>query len=217
MPNGKSRDGEATGVIDVVMNFTSSLAASRFWEIRVSQIPFSQRAPAGCLQYFTGNEGIIQVIFPHIRNIGNFRIDFIFIQTFNFAENGRHLSNQNYRACIRQEMKMCSIAYEPCNEQSFRIGPTQMPYRPSGLQMGGGLYSDPYQGQFGMLPQNGLYFPNGLMNTNPLIASNGMIGQNGMLIGPNGLPQMVAGPTGMLNMLNPNAAGKTLARKQHPL
>lgn len=61
VPNGKSRDGEATGVVDVIMNFTSSLAASRFWEIRVSQIPFSQRAAAGCLQYFTGNEGIIQV------------------------------------------------------------------------------------------------------------------------------------------------------------
>lgn len=210
VPNGKSRDGEATGVIDVVMNFTSSLAASRFWEIRVSQIPFSQRAPAGCLQYFTGNEGIIQVIFYFIFN-GNFGIDFLFIQTFNFAENGRHLSNQNYRACIRQEMRMCSIAYEPCNEQSFRIGPTQVPYRPSGLHTGGGLYSDPYQAQFGMLPQNGLYFPNGLMNANPLFASNGMIASNGMLIGPNGLPQTVAGPTGMLNMLNPNAAGRTLA------
>lgn len=63
MPNGKARDGEATGEIEMLMNFTSSLAASRFWEIRVSQIPFSQRAPAGCLQYFTGLEGIIQVHF----------------------------------------------------------------------------------------------------------------------------------------------------------
>lgn len=61
MPSGKGRDGEPKGVIDVVMNFTSSLPASRFWEIRVSQIPFSQRAPAGCLQYFTGNDGVIQV------------------------------------------------------------------------------------------------------------------------------------------------------------
>lgn len=95
---------------------------------------------------------------------------------------------------------MCSIAYEPCNEQSFRIGPTQMPYRPSGLNMGGGLYSDPYQTQFGMLPQNGLYSPNGLIN-------NGMIAPNGMLIGPNGMPHLVAGPNGMLSMLNPNAAG----------
>lgn len=102
---------------------------------------------------------------------------------------------------------MCSIAYEPCNEQSFRIGPTQMPYRPNIINMGGGLYSaDPYQTQFGMLPQNGLYSPNGLLNPNSLVSNNGMIMPNGMLIGPNGYPQMVAGPTGMLNMLNPNAA-----------
>lgn len=46
----------------------------------------------------------------------------IYQQTFNFAENGRHLANQNYRSCIRQETGMCSIAYEPCTEQSFRIG-----------------------------------------------------------------------------------------------
>lgn len=45
------------------------------------------------------------------------------IQTFNFAENGRHLANQNYRACIRQETKMCSIQYEPCDDNSFGIGP----------------------------------------------------------------------------------------------
>lgn len=99
---------------------------------------------------------------------------------------------------------MCSIAYEPCNEQSFRIGPTQMPYTQI-PNMGGGLYASPYQSPFGMLPQNGLYSSNGL---SPLISSNGMIAPNGMLIGPNGLPQMVAGPAGMLNILNPNSAGK---------
>lgn len=37
-------------------------------------------------------------------------------------ENGRHLADQNYRACIRQEASMCSIAYEPCHDQAFRIG-----------------------------------------------------------------------------------------------
>lgn len=45
------------------------------------------------------------------------------IQTFNFAENGRHLANQNYRSCIRQETGRCSIQYEPCDDNSFRIGP----------------------------------------------------------------------------------------------
>lgn len=47
------------------------------------------------------------------------------IQTMNYAANGRHLADQNYRACVRQEQGMCSIAYEPCHEGSFRIGQPQ--------------------------------------------------------------------------------------------
>lgn len=45
------------------------------------------------------------------------------VQTMNFAENGRHLADQDYTICIRQEEDMCSIVYEPCDENSFRIGP----------------------------------------------------------------------------------------------
>ncbi|EEB16872.1 hypothetical protein Phum_PHUM442150 [Pediculus humanus corporis] len=41
----------------------------------------------------------------------------------NFAENGRHLANQDYTICIRQEDDHCSIVYEPCDENSFKIGP----------------------------------------------------------------------------------------------
>ncbi|XP_050741110.1 uncharacterized protein LOC108027655 [Drosophila biarmipes] len=88
--------------IDISLNLSSRLLPLRIWEMSVVQIPFSQRAPAGCLQYHTGTEGIMQ--------------------TFNFAENGRHLANQNYRICVRQELDMCSIMYQPCDEQSFRIG-----------------------------------------------------------------------------------------------
>ncbi|XP_020716701.1 uncharacterized protein LOC101449661 [Ceratitis capitata] len=91
-------------IIEISMNFTQRFQPIRLWEIRIAQIPFSQRAPVGCLQYHTGTEGIIQ--------------------TFNFAENGRHLANQNYRICMRQEQEMCSIMYQPCDEQSFRIGPS---------------------------------------------------------------------------------------------
>lgn len=47
------------------------------------------------------------------------------IQTFNFADNGRHLANQNYRSCVRQEVGKCSIQYEPCDDNSFRIGPAR--------------------------------------------------------------------------------------------
>ncbi|XP_058453099.1 uncharacterized protein LOC131431419 [Malaya genurostris] len=95
----KSRADEE---IELEMKFSPRSFTQRLWEIKVTQIPFSQRAPSGCMQYFTGTEGIIQ--------------------TFNFAENGRHLANHNYRACIRQEKGMCSVAYEPCDDQSFRIG-----------------------------------------------------------------------------------------------
>ncbi|KAI5750006.1 hypothetical protein M8J76_012111 [Diaphorina citri] len=75
----------------------------RLWEIKITQIEFNQRAPAGCTQYFTEPSGIIQ--------------------TWNFAVNGRHLANQDYVICMRQNEQMCSIAYEPCDENSFKIGP----------------------------------------------------------------------------------------------
>ncbi|XP_055849332.1 uncharacterized protein LOC129914208 isoform X2 [Episyrphus balteatus] len=93
-------------MIEITMNFSNRFSPIRFWEVRIAQIPFSQRAPANCLQYYTGNEGVVQ--------------------TFNFADNGRHLANQDYKACIRQEEKMCSIIYQPCDDQSFKIGPTKL-------------------------------------------------------------------------------------------
>lgn len=59
------------------------------------------------------------------------------IQTFNFAENGRHLANQEYRSCVRQETGKCSISYEPCDENSFGIGPTHSNGMPGGPFMTG--------------------------------------------------------------------------------
>ncbi|ENN71136.1 hypothetical protein YQE_12067, partial [Dendroctonus ponderosae] len=81
-------------------------AVSRFWEIIITQMTFTEQAPPGCLQYFTGPDGTIQ--------------------TMNFADNGRHLANQDYNICIRQEEGMCSIAYEPCHENAFRIAPNSL-------------------------------------------------------------------------------------------
>lgn len=45
------------------------------------------------------------------------------VQTLNFADNGRHLANQDYNICIRQEEGFCGIAYEPCHENAFKIAP----------------------------------------------------------------------------------------------
>ncbi|CAG9857145.1 unnamed protein product [Phyllotreta striolata] len=96
--------GTADGTIKISMNM-SRRAVTRLWEVRITQIPFSQRAPTGCLQYFEGTSGTIK--------------------TMNFAENGRHLANQDYNICVRQDEGACSIAYEPCHEDSFRIHPNR--------------------------------------------------------------------------------------------
>ncbi|CAH0564018.1 unnamed protein product [Brassicogethes aeneus] len=90
--------------ITISMNL-SRRAVSRLWEVRITQVPFAERAPAGCLQYHTGLKGVIQ--------------------TMNFADNGRHLAEQDYNICMRQEEGMCSIAYEPCHEDSFKIDPNR--------------------------------------------------------------------------------------------
>lgn len=74
----------------------------RLWLIRLVQLPLAYSAPHNCLQYFTENNGTIS--------------------TFNYGLNGRHLSQQNYRACIRRNTGFCGMRYSPCNMRSFRIG-----------------------------------------------------------------------------------------------
>lgn len=43
--------------LKINVNLNKRSVSTRLWEIRISQIPFSARAPSGCLQYFTGAEG----------------------------------------------------------------------------------------------------------------------------------------------------------------
>ena len=76
---------------------------SRMWEMRIVQLPFEQRAPAGCLQYFQTPNGTLK--------------------TLNYLPNGRFLASQDYLICVKQITGMCSISYAPCTSDSFRIGP----------------------------------------------------------------------------------------------
>ncbi|KAL0274704.1 UNVERIFIED_CONTAM: hypothetical protein PYX00_002768 [Menopon gallinae] len=96
---------DVRGDINIVMNLTRE-GIGRLWEIKITQIEYRNKAPTGCMQYFRQPSGVIQ--------------------TMNFADNGRHLANQDYTICMRQELGMCSIVYEPCDENSFRIGPASM-------------------------------------------------------------------------------------------
>ncbi|XP_047357486.1 uncharacterized protein LOC124952126 [Vespa velutina] len=75
---------------------------SRMWEMRVIQLGFEDRAPAGCLQYFRSPNGTLK--------------------TMNYLPNGRFLADQDYLVCVRQEKEMCGISYTPCSKDSFRIG-----------------------------------------------------------------------------------------------
>ncbi|XP_047992050.1 uncharacterized protein LOC125230849 isoform X2 [Leguminivora glycinivorella] len=77
----------------------------RLWLLRLAQMPLAHSAPHDCRQYYTGNNGTIR--------------------TFNYAVNGRHLANHEYRACIRKNSGMCSVRYSPCDNRSFRIGGAQ--------------------------------------------------------------------------------------------
>ncbi|XP_022116056.2 uncharacterized protein LOC110993936 isoform X1 [Pieris rapae] len=75
----------------------------RLWLLRIAQMPLAYSAPHNCLQYLTESNGTIR--------------------SFNFASNGRHLANQQYRSCIRRNTGFCTIRYSPCDSRSFRIGP----------------------------------------------------------------------------------------------
>ncbi|KOB69910.1 putative conserved secreted protein, partial [Operophtera brumata] len=75
----------------------------RLWLLRLAQMPLAYSAPHECLQYYTADNGTIK--------------------TFNYATNGRHLANQDYKVCIRRNTKRCSVRYAPCDTRAFRIGP----------------------------------------------------------------------------------------------
>ncbi|XP_050677195.1 uncharacterized protein LOC126973879 isoform X2 [Leptidea sinapis] len=99
----------------------------RLWLLRIAQIPLANTAPHDCLQYYTENNGTIR--------------------TFNYASNGRHLANQDYRSCVRRNTGYCSVRYTPCDRRSFRIGPG------AGGESGGTQQMDQIQAE-GMMPVN---------------------------------------------------------------
>lgn len=116
---------------------------------------------------------------------------------------------------------MCSIAYEPCHEHSFRIGPnrpreTSYPSPYSSFNGALPYQSNPYQiNPYQTNPfQTNPYFPNPALN-NPIVGPNGMLipnpyATNGVLppnrivYDANGMPAVLS-PNGMLTPLNPNA------------
>lgn len=118
---------------------------------------------------------------------------------------------------------MCSIAYEPCDERSFRIGPkrNRQPDYPVSAYS---TYNNPYQYQpnpyqpnpyFGgpPLPGNAIIGPNGMLISNPY-APNGIV-PNRIVYDANGVPSVID-PSGMLIPINPNVLqGKKIFQLIH--
>lgn len=109
---------------------------------------------------------------------------------------------------------MCSIAYEPCDERSFRIGPKRIrqpdypisPYSTYNGGVGGYPYqpnpyqANPYYGNPAF--NNPIIGPNGMLIPNPYV-SNGVV-PNRIVYDANGVPSVIA-PNGMLYPANSNA------------
>lgn len=126
---------------------------------------------------------------------------------------------------------MCSIAYEPCNEHSFRIGPNrlreavypnQLAPSPYGYNGAFPYQSNPYQ----INPyQTNPYYPNlALNNPNPIIGPNGMlipnpyttngiVPPNRIVYDANGAPALLS-PNGVLTPINSNALTGNLITEQ---
>lgn len=117
---------------------------------------------------------------------------------------------------------MCSIAYEPCNEHSFRIGPnrvreTSYPAPYSSYNGAFPYQSNPYQiSPYQINPyypnpalNSPIIGPNGMLVPNPY-AANGILPPNRIVYDANGNPALLS-PNGMLTPINPNAlTGKSM-------
>lgn len=120
---------------------------------------------------------------------------------------------------------MCSIAYEPCNTNSFRIGPRRQlnPYQsqyqnqliqPYPNFPVGAPYpyqANPYQANPyypGAALGNPIITPNGVVLPSPY-APNGVIAPSRIVYDANGNPSIID-PNGVLIPVNPNALGGKL-------
>lgn len=114
---------------------------------------------------------------------------------------------------------MCSIAYEPCSENSFRIGPNRLRDATYPNQL-----ANPYSGYNGAFPfqtnpyqispfQTNPYYPNAALNSpiigpngmlipNPYV-SNGILPPNRIVYDANGSPAVLS-PNGVLTPISPN-------------
>ncbi|KAL4720457.1 hypothetical protein ACJJTC_018116 [Scirpophaga incertulas] len=107
--NSESREEEELGgARGLRLVIRSRGEGPRLWLLRLALLPLAHAAPHGCLQYHTAVNGTIK--------------------TFNYASNGRHLSRQRYRVCVRRGAGACAVRYWPCGPRAFRIADPGLSY-----------------------------------------------------------------------------------------
>jgi len=86
---------------EITFDWASSVEQPE-WNIQIMQIACSAwwKPQDGCFQYYTGTTG--------------------YVKSFNYDQ-GVHLANQQYTACIRQEMGYCSIEWTTVSTTGFQI------------------------------------------------------------------------------------------------
>ncbi|KAF2357728.1 CUB domain [Trinorchestia longiramus] len=97
---------DVTSGTDVVLDVISQSVDEK-WSIKVTQIPCNSadRAPTGCLQYFTTTSG----------TISSFNYD------SSTTTGGNHLSDQSYGVCIMPQSGYCSITYSQTSGSDFSL------------------------------------------------------------------------------------------------
>ena len=96
---------DSNGVECQTANFWigSSTTTTRQWDIYVTQYTCGQEdlgGPPGCLQYHTGTTGLVKSFGYKTSNSATAT-----------AADTTHLSNQNYRVCVRREKSYCYICW----------------------------------------------------------------------------------------------------------
>merc|ERR1712079_210748 len=90
-------DSDGSTCITAAFSYGISTTQSRAYTIQITQFESTNEmgGPAGCLQFFTGDEGTVNTF------------------NWNGVAGSTHLANQNYDVCVRQGIDKCAICWSP--------------------------------------------------------------------------------------------------------
>jgi len=121
--------------VDPEIQIDTAAPGSR-WNIRVSQIECTskQRAPAGCLQYYTSTNAVIR----------SFNFQSHTREAINAGPVSVHLQNLNYAICIKPQAGYCNTVFTPVDETSFIMSEDAQGADNADIGLEAGLAPEPF-------------------------------------------------------------------------